>query len=461
MRRVLLLFILIFGAIQGFASSGDLGKSKGTDQDMIVQLTPVPAQEKVSRYTKIEAVFNIPLDSTAIKKHDIKLTHLSSKTNDHIAGEISYDADSKTLTFTPVKRLEPGLYEVEFKSLKADKAHKKTKIKEFKYRFMVVQDTTAPVITLNGEVNLTLFQGGTYTELGASAIDNMDGDVTVTVNSSVDTSTEGTYTIRYSATDRSGNKAEATRTVNVVIPQLVSLILESNATSLNLGEKAVLIVTGNYEDNSTKELSSNIEWVMTPTDSVEIKGTTLTVLKDVNTALQAKVGSILSNILNLELYWEVNGHRLPPEPDPTVNNSTLLGIDSNDNGVRDDVERWIYETYKDKHPIHIDIAMQAGRAYKQVLETPERAKEIHDEVSASLDCELYYRRCKAGKELHFIDRNEKINSDYFRKQIYFNTKDRLDTYWQYDTLLSGDSYTIPWCSERKKFCDFNITKYEK
>jgi len=55
----------------------------------------------------------------------------------------------------------------------------------------------------------------------------------------------------------------------------------------------------------------------------------------------------------------IYGHRLPPEPDTVVNNSTLLGIDVNNNGVRDDVERWIYETYKDKHPIHIDIAMQA------------------------------------------------------------------------------------------------------
>ena len=33
----------------------------------------------------------------------------------------------------------------------------------------------------------------------------------------------------------------------------------------------------------------------------------------------------------------VNGYLLPPEPDEQLNNATLLGIDSNDNGVRDDV----------------------------------------------------------------------------------------------------------------------------
>ena len=43
----------------------------------------------------------------------------------------------------------------------------------------------------------------------------------------------------------------------------------------------------------------------------------------------------------------INGHQLPPEPDPTINNSTLLGIDSNDNGIRDDVEIYILQRYAD------------------------------------------------------------------------------------------------------------------
>ncbi|WP_370307614.1 hypothetical protein [Sinimarinibacterium flocculans] len=35
----------------------------------------------------------------------------------------------------------------------------------------------------------------------------------------------------------------------------------------------------------------------------------------------------------------INGIAVPPEPDPELNNTTVAGIDSNDNGVRDDVER--------------------------------------------------------------------------------------------------------------------------
>lgn len=37
----------------------------------------------------------------------------------------------------------------------------------------------------------------------------------------------------------------------------------------------------------------------------------------------------------------INGIAVPPEPDATLNNATLAGVDVNENGVRDDVERKI------------------------------------------------------------------------------------------------------------------------
>lgn len=41
----------------------------------------------------------------------------------------------------------------------------------------------------------------------------------------------------------------------------------------------------------------------------------------------------------------INGITVPPEPNPSVNNATLLGVDSNSNGVRDDVERQVATKY--------------------------------------------------------------------------------------------------------------------
>jgi hypothetical protein len=261
------------------------------------------------------------------------------------------------------------------------------------------------------------------------------------------------FTLFASQNDLSKSKG----TTQNVIPQLLSLRLESNATSLNLGEKAELTVTGTYSDSSTKALDTDIEWIVTPLDCVDVNGSVLTAKKDSNVTIQAKVETLLSNTLNLNIVWVVNGHVLPPEPDPTDNNSTLLGIDVNDNGVRDDVERWIYQTYKDKHPIHIDIAMQAAKAYKLVLETPERAKEIRKIVSAPIYCEGYFR-VFADK---FGDTNyikTKILGTQF-ETIYFNTEERNNAYLIYQQYLSGDSYTVPWADEGKNFCDFPLNDY--
>ena len=237
-----------------------------------------------------------------------------------------------------------------------------------------------------------------------------------------------------------------------------SVTLETKVTTLNVGETAELTVMATYSDGGTKEVDTNIEYIITPTDSAEINGTVLTAKKDANVTVQVKVGTIHSNTLTLSIAWEVNGHVLPPEPDKTINDSTLLGVDSNDNGVRDDVERWIYEEYKDKHPVHIDIAMQASRGYKLVLETPERAKEIRPKVDRYKHCQSYYQYY-AEYFNESILLTENTVDEYFRSKIYFNTEERYDAYIQYDTLLSGDTYKLPEIESLKDMCDFDANKY--
>jgi len=75
-------------------------------------------------------------------------------------------------------------------------------------------DTTPPVITLNGG-DVTLTVGETYTEQGATATDDRDGNVEVSITGNVDTATAGTYTVTYTATDTAGNSATESRTVTI------------------------------------------------------------------------------------------------------------------------------------------------------------------------------------------------------------------------------------------------------
>jgi hypothetical protein len=82
-------------------------------------------------------------------------------------------------------------------------------------RTVIVEDTTAPVITVNGSSPLTHELGSTYTDAGATASD-LSGMITVTTNGTVNSDAVGSYVLTYIATDPSGNTSTETRTVNVV-----------------------------------------------------------------------------------------------------------------------------------------------------------------------------------------------------------------------------------------------------
>jgi hypothetical protein len=75
-----------------------------------------------------------------------------------------------------------------------------------------------PVITLIGDASISLTQGDTYTEQGATASDTEDGDISsaiVIAGDTVDTNTPGTYAVTYTVTDADGNTTVASRNVEV------------------------------------------------------------------------------------------------------------------------------------------------------------------------------------------------------------------------------------------------------
>jgi hypothetical protein len=76
-------------------------------------------------------------------------------------------------------------------------------------------DRVPPVITLNGIPSISIHLGETYVEQGATAIDNSDGKVSVSISEEVDEDRVGTYTLFYMAKDRIGNTSMTTRVVNV------------------------------------------------------------------------------------------------------------------------------------------------------------------------------------------------------------------------------------------------------
>lgn len=79
-----------------------------------------------------------------------------------------------------------------------------------------------PVIAVKGTATINVNINTPYQEKGATASDDIDGDISANIvtTGSVDIHTLDTYTITYSVSDSSGNTVTTTRTVNVVDPSV-------------------------------------------------------------------------------------------------------------------------------------------------------------------------------------------------------------------------------------------------
>ena len=81
----------------------------------------------------------------------------------------------------------------------------------------VAGDTTAPVITILGNNPEYVIKGDVYTDAGATAKDDVDGDITgdIITDNQVDTSFSGVYGVYYTVKDSAGNSTDDKRTVIV------------------------------------------------------------------------------------------------------------------------------------------------------------------------------------------------------------------------------------------------------
>ena len=85
-------------------------------------------------------------------------------------------------------------------------------------REIIYNDNIAPEIKLIGNDTISIYQGDTYKEQGATATDNVDGNITnrIIISGHIDTSKTGTYTLEYSIEDSYKNKAKTFRTIHVI-----------------------------------------------------------------------------------------------------------------------------------------------------------------------------------------------------------------------------------------------------
>jgi len=210
--------------------------------------------------------------------------------------------------------------------------------------------------------------------------------------------------------------------------------------------------------------------------------------EDVNVTVIAKYKNEISNKQRITIYWEADGHRLPPKPDPKINNATLLGVDVNNNGVRDDVERWIYKKYSkyypcrqvpDKnvtlpdgtimetakivcektpvpyHPAVRAAMMDVARQAQIIIQEPKKAKETFPFFRKAYLCAWTIEKLK-DKKGRRLSQEDLADKDF--EYIQFNTVKRARAYAKFNYYLSGGAYMMPtdeyilknWCSPKVK-----------
>jgi hypothetical protein len=161
--------------------------------------------------------------------------------------------------------------------------------------------------------------------------------------------------------------------------------------------------------------------------------------------------------------FSMGDYYIPPiMPNPITSDLTLLGVDSNNNGVRDDVENYIYDRFKGykNYKVEREIAMQFARAAQQWIQNPENGYKDKKYMLTHrvIACQWYYYDMYLENTedfsiyMEYYNQHKIIDADF--KDAVFNTKQRLKAYFKYNESLSGhvfDSYP-----KTKEACDFGI-----
>ncbi len=394
-----------------FLSTTFLFANTGTEQTHPQSSIPTPSATDVKTDITPTFVFDKVVLKDSVGTNTIQLGQLTPK-KDKINGITSL-TDNTTLLFVPSEPLPKGTYDIKVKPIKLLN-EKQSSLKSKS----TVQEITA------------WFCGLAYDDISECSLYGLVFDVPKTT-----TTKPIYYTFEVAQ--------EATKVI----------ALHADVTHLELSEHNTtqLHITATYEDNTSQDVTQKASYSSSDGSVDVTQGVVAT--NDEGSAIVTVSYADKTIQIKVEVYEMIEGHLLPHEPqDP---DATLLGVDDNSNGVRDEVERWIYKEMTTYHHPEIErvIAMQDAKAYQMALVDPANTDDkVNIASTRASDCWFYYA---ISKDLPFDGAVEKFDNALSDK--VFNTRERLKTYMDYDATLGGRVYTdTPTYLLNTSYCDQNI-----
>jgi len=136
-----------------------------------------------------------------------------------------------------------------------------------------------------------------------------------------------------------------------------------------------------------------------------------------------------------------------PMPDPKINNATISGIDSDDDGIRDDVQRWINEEFNSNPKLKAAMRQVAMARQLDLLSINEKEKSI-------LTGKKFLDSRTCLKFIIGINERMKLSRDLESKIL--NTKDRIYADTKANANFSGQVWEAPnGHEEEKALCIFD------
>jgi len=253
----------------------------------------------------------------------------------------------------------------------------------------------------------------------------------------------GKEQFNYKIADASGATALATITLEVKPVNDAPVAKDDNATTL-VNTPMTIHVLNNDTDIDTNDqlmltkvspaahanisIKHNTIFYTPDTNHTGTETLTYTIKDKAGARAQASVVITVRELNDAEKYAQLEDSGIIPKLDRS---NTLGGTDSDDNGIRDDVDDYINKKYT--NPKEKAAAQQMARAFQKELLIDLNNKKAVDEVDKFITMAIVCARNSAP------DKN--IMDDLMAAT--FNTKQRVKRFFAFDDLMDGSVTSLP------------------